>query len=216
MLIFPTMGMPYLSGMLKLPEIAVATITWKDREGRAVSRKSWAGSDMNPAALPELREQTQHQVWAGGGENSPAGFVFFTLSIARMQCRDELGDGPVSDPKPCGAVPHWLCRGSAVSRGCGASSGSQDSPGVTHNDDLHRDGHPDLLHVLEVELLDDDQEHSTDQGIDQGGQVGLGQLFTNVNECLQGRGEEKGSGGARHSGQHGQNNGQHLSPQSTP
>lgn len=32
MLIFPTIGIPYLSGMLKLPEIAVATITCKDRE----------------------------------------------------------------------------------------------------------------------------------------------------------------------------------------
>lgn len=44
MLSFPTIGMPYLSGMLKLPEIAVATITCKDRERRAGSRKSWAGS----------------------------------------------------------------------------------------------------------------------------------------------------------------------------
>lgn len=32
MLIFPTTGMPYFSGMLKLPEMAVATITWKYRE----------------------------------------------------------------------------------------------------------------------------------------------------------------------------------------
>lgn len=32
MLIFPTIGIPYSSGMLKLPEIAVATITCKDRE----------------------------------------------------------------------------------------------------------------------------------------------------------------------------------------
>lgn len=94
--------------------------------------------------------------------------------------------------------------------------GPRDSPGVTYDDDLHRDGHPDLLHVLQVELLDNDQEHSTDQGIDQGGQVGLGQTFTNVNECLKGRGEEKVSRGARDAGQHGQNNGQHLLPKSTP
>lgn len=86
----------------------------------------------------------------------------------------------------------------------------RDSPGVTYNDDLHRDGHPDLLHVFEVELLDDDQERSADQGVDQGGQVGLGQTFTNVNECLKGRQEEKGSRRARHSGQHGQNNRQHF------
>lgn len=52
MLIFPTIGIPYLSGMLKLPEIAVATITWKDREGRAVSRKSWAGSEHEPCCTP--------------------------------------------------------------------------------------------------------------------------------------------------------------------
>lgn len=31
MLIFPTTGMPYFSGMSKLPEIAVATITCKYR-----------------------------------------------------------------------------------------------------------------------------------------------------------------------------------------
>lgn len=102
----------------------------------------------------------------------------------------------------------------AVSRCCEVRQSPRDSPDVTYNDDLHRDGHPDLLHVLQVELLDNDQEHSTDQGIDQGGQVGLGQTFTNVNEGLKGREEEKGSQGARDPGQHGQNDGQHLLPQS--
>lgn len=101
----------------------------------------------------------------------------------------------------------------AVSWGCEVTGGSQ---GATYDYDLHRDGHLDLLHVLEVELLDNDQEHSTDQGIDQGGQVSLGQTFTNVNECLRGREEDKGSQGARYSGQHGQNNGQHLLTRSTP
>lgn len=73
--------------------------------------------------------------------------------------------------------------------------GPRDSSRLTYDDDLHGDGHPDLLHVLEVELLDNDQEHSTDQGIDQGGHVGLGQAFTNVNECLKGREEKKVSRG---------------------
>lgn len=39
MLIFPTTGMPYFSGMLKLPEIAVATITWKYREQKSSKEK---------------------------------------------------------------------------------------------------------------------------------------------------------------------------------
>lgn len=108
-----------------------------------------------------------------------------------MQCSNEHGAGPVSDPEPC----HTHCVGAlhGESRGCEARGGSRDSPGVTYNDDLHRDGHPDLLHVLQVELLDKDQEHRAHQGIDQGGQVGLGQTFTNVNECLKGREQEEGS-----------------------
>lgn len=40
--------------------------------------------------------------------------------IPRVQCRDERGDGPISDPKPCGAVPHSLCRCSA---GCSSVPG---------------------------------------------------------------------------------------------
>lgn len=116
----------------------------------------------------------------------------------------------------CRCPTWWPCWQQQCPGAVRPGEGPRDSPGVTYNDDLHRDGHPDLLHVLQVELLDNDQEHSTDQGIDQGGQVGLGQTFTNVNECLKGRGEEKVSRGARDAGQHGQNNGQHLLPKSTP
>lgn len=43
----------------------------------------------------------------------------------------------------------------------------------------------------------------------------MGQTFTNVNECLKGKEEEKVSKGTRDSGQRGQQNGDHLLPQST-
>lgn len=52
--------------------------------------------------------------------------------------------------------------------------GLRDSSYMTYDDDLHGNGHPDLFHVLQVQFLHNDQEHSTDQSIDQGGHIGFG------------------------------------------
>lgn len=61
--------------------------------------------------------------------------------------------------------------------------------GITYYDDLHWDRHPDLLHVLEVQLFHNNQEHSADQGIDQGGHIGLGEVLANIDKRLEGREE---------------------------
>lgn len=60
------------------------------------------------------------------------------------------------------------------------SSGRQDP----HHDHLRRDGEVDLVHVPSVEFLHQHQEDTADQGKDERGDVGVGEVFANVNEGL--------------------------------
>lgn len=55
--------------------------------------------------------------------------------------------------------------------------------GPYHNH-LCRDGEADLVHVASIELLHQHQEDATDEGEDERGDVGVGEVFANVNEGL--------------------------------
>lgn len=45
----------------------------------------------------------------------------------------------------------------------------------------------DLVHVPSVEFLHQHQEHTTDEGEDERGDVGVGEVFANINEGLEER-----------------------------
>lgn len=63
------------------------------------------------------------------------------------------------------------------------SPGRQDP----HHDHLRRDGEVDLVHVPSIEFLHQHQEDSADQGEDERGDVGVGEVFADVNEGLRER-----------------------------
>ena len=60
------------------------------------------------------------------------------------------------------------------------------SPGrrAPHHNHLCRAGEVDLVHVPSVEFLHQHQEDTADQGKDERGDVGVGEVFANVNEGL--------------------------------
>lgn len=60
---------------------------------------------------------------------------------------------------------------------------AQPQAGPYHNH-LGRDGEADPVYVPSVELLHQHQEHTTDEGEDERGDVGVGEVFANVNEGL--------------------------------
>lgn len=55
--------------------------------------------------------------------------------------------------------------------------------GPYHNH-LRRDGEAEPVHVVGVELLHQHQEHTTNEGEDERGDIGVGEVFANVNEGL--------------------------------
>lgn len=54
----------------------------------------------------------------------------------------------------------------------------------SYHNHLRGDGEADLVHVASVELLHQHQEGSADEGEDERGDVGVGEVFANVNEGL--------------------------------
>lgn len=53
-----------------------------------------------------------------------------------------------------------------------------------YHDHLRRDGEADPVHITSVEFLHQHQEDATDEGEDERGDVGVGEVFANVNEGL--------------------------------
>lgn len=53
-----------------------------------------------------------------------------------------------------------------------------------YHDHFRRDGEADLVHEAGVELLHQHQEHAADEGEEERGDVGVGEVFANVNEGL--------------------------------
>lgn len=59
------------------------------------------------------------------------------------------------------------------------------SPGEgPYHDHLGRDGEADPVHVASIELLHQHQEDTTDECEDEGGDVGVGEVFADVDEGL--------------------------------
>lgn len=54
----------------------------------------------------------------------------------------------------------------------------------SYHNHLCRDGEADLVHVASVELLHQHQEGTTNEGEDERGDVGVGEVFANINEGL--------------------------------
>ena len=61
---------------------------------------------------------------------------------------------------------------------------SQVQVGVTHYDDLHRDGEGQLVAVTCPQLLHHYEKHTADQGKDQRGNIGLGKSTDDVHQSL--------------------------------
>lgn len=53
-----------------------------------------------------------------------------------------------------------------------------------YHDHLRRDGEANPVHVASIEFLHEHQEDATDEGEDERGDVGVGEVFANVNEGL--------------------------------
>lgn len=82
-------------------------------------------------------------------------------------------------------------RGALALAGTGISSHSLSDQALhtqprvwSYHNHLCRDGEADLVHVASVELLHQHQEGTTNEGEDERGDVGVGEVFANVNEGL--------------------------------
>lgn len=186
--ISPTICMWYFLGILQLPEIAVATTTCKSQIGEQALALNW-GQGRGPSQVSllsgdpkshspdslrgnNLRIRKSGNHTQGDGVGSPQ--TFCPTSSQRASGWEGMGRGALLVPAGARFLFNSLLPGP-----------QHPSPGQgPYHNHLCWDGEADLVHVAGIELLYQHQDHTADKSEDERGDVGVSEVFANVNEGL--------------------------------